>query len=125
MSALLIGLAAPAGAQDETQINAPIVLRDKFANFVSPANEVFQDVAEVPTGSVGQSAMNVELNGVEISIPTDASKPMSIEGKDAGLIAIEFPFSSNASRAEVVSRGVVDHGSDCQKRWFSSSNYCA
>lgn len=107
LSALLIGLAAPAGAQDETQINTLAVLEDKFAGFVSPAKEVMWDVAEVPTGSVGQSAINVDLNGVEISIPTDASNPLSIESKDAGLIAIELPFSGDAARAEVISRGVV------------------
>jgi hypothetical protein len=43
---------------------------------------VLDGVADVPTDSTGSTAVDTQLNGVEIAVPVDPADPLVVEGAD-------------------------------------------
>ncbi|MDR2380093.1 MAG: DUF2599 domain-containing protein [Bifidobacteriaceae bacterium] len=68
---------------------------------------VLDDVADIPTDSTGSTAVEAELNGVEITVPVDPADALTVEGADGLGVAVDLPFSSTAEHADVVDTGIV------------------
>jgi hypothetical protein len=106
---LILGLAVPAHAEDEPSSDVVSVLSDITSESTSPITDVLENVAQVATDSVGDTAIDADIGGVNISVPTDPSDPVSLESSTGNVITIELPFADVAAKAEVVAEGVVSY----------------
>ena len=77
MGALTLGLAVPASAEDEPASDVGSTLSDLTNDSTSPATDVLVDVAQVPTDSTGETAIDATVAGIDVIVPTDPSDPRS------------------------------------------------
>lgn len=54
-----------------------------------------------------ETAIDATVAGIDVTIPTDPSDPISLESSSGDVISIELPFADAASNATVVTEGVV------------------
>jgi Protein of unknown function (DUF2599) len=105
--ALILGLVVPANAEDEPSVDVGSALLDVTTDSSSPATDVLSDVAQVATDSSGDTAIDATVGGVDITVPTYPSNPVSLESSTGNVISIELPFADAAANAAVVTEGVV------------------
>jgi len=104
---LTFGLAVPAHAEEGAGAEVGSVLSDITSESTSAVTDVLENVAQVATDSVGDTAIDAEIGGVSINVPTDPSSPVSLESIAGNVITLQLPFANAASNAEVVAEGVV------------------
>lgn len=107
VGALILGLAVPAHAEDDPSVDAGSALSVSTSASSLPTTEVLSNVAQVPTDSSGDTAIDATVGGVDIKVPTDPSNPVSFESSTGNVISIELPFANAAANARVVTQGVV------------------
>lgn len=73
---LTLGLAFPASAEDGPSGDAGSALSDLTSSSTSPATDVLSDVAQVPTDSSGETAIDANVAGIDVTVPTDPSDPI-------------------------------------------------
>lgn len=107
VGALTFGLFVPAYADEPTGNDIASALEAVTADSSTPGSEVLDDVAEVATDSGGSTAIDATVDGIEVTIPTDPSFPLTLESENGQAISIGLPFADGAENAEVVTSGVV------------------
>ena len=99
----------PAHAEEEPDGGAGSILSKVTSESTSPATDILENVAQVATVSVGDTAIDAVIDGASINVPTDPSRPVSIESSTGKQIRVELPFADEASKAEVVAEGVISY----------------
>lgn len=69
--------------------------------------DVLNDVAQVLTREDGSAAIDVVVEDVSVTVPTDPSRAISMTLEDDVPLMIALPFADDAAQAEVLQDGVV------------------
>lgn len=112
VGALTLGLAVPANAEDDPSGDVGAALSQLTADSNSPATDVLSDVAQVTTDSTGDTAIDATVAGIDVTVPTDPSDPISLESSSGQSISIDLPFSDAAENGTVVTEGVVAYANN-------------
>lgn len=115
-SAALVGCAviaisllgtAPAHAR-EAATDSLSVLSDVSAASSDPTTDVLANVAHVTPSIRGADAIDATIGDIDVTVPTDPSDPLILVSESARL-QIALPFAARASKAEIVTEGVVSY----------------
>jgi hypothetical protein len=101
-------MAAPAHAENSPSDSLD-ALASVSAKADTPITDVLSNVAQVPTVDVGVAAIDATVGGVEVTVPSDSSTPVSLVSPAGVSIDIALPFAKKESTAEVVTDGVVSY----------------
>ncbi|MDB5161982.1 MAG: hypothetical protein JWM52_490 [Candidatus Saccharibacteria bacterium] len=96
-----VGLTSVAYA-DEIDVSAGAVVAIEDS-----APDVLEDVADVPTGTTGEEAINSTVAGTSISVPTDPQSGIIFDTASGPALTIGLPSAATAEDAEVIQNGVV------------------
>jgi hypothetical protein len=117
MGALILPPTAALGSEESSLVSVNSALQTVTQQSLSTKTDVLRNVAYVATDSVGQDAIQTNVNGVNVTIPTNPSNQVQMRRDGSPGFSIQLPFSSNASSVEVVDEGFVSY----DNRNFSST----
>ncbi|NQX12280.1 hypothetical protein HQQ80_11635 [Microbacteriaceae bacterium VKM Ac-2855] len=103
---LAVGAGTPAAA-DPVGESTIDVLQDVTDQAASPSETVLDDVANVHTDEVGVSSIDATVAGIDVDVPTDPSRPITLDSERVDPIAISLPFASQADDSIALADGVV------------------
>lgn len=108
LASVLVSLAIPAHAA-ETATDPLGALTEVSANADSLTTNVLSNVAKVSTDENGSAAINATVAGVDVTVPTDPTAPISLASEGGPGIEISMPFADQADDAKVIKDGVVSY----------------
>ena len=108
--ASLISISGPAAFAEDT--NSGIGVQNALAsvtsiNDTSQTNDVLKQVAEVPTDAQGISAIDANVSGVSITLPTDPSNAVVMKSTSGVSLSIDLPNGESADNNVVLQDGAV------------------
>lgn len=107
VSALTIGVAVPVYADVQPVDDAGSALSDVTNGPGAADTDVLARLADVSTDTIGAAAIDATVAGIDVTVPTDPSDPITLESRSGTSISIDLPFANAASDATVVADGVV------------------
>lgn len=109
VGAMVLSFAGPVSAEDVPATDPLAALSVVSEASSTPATDLLGGVAAIATDAVGSSAIDATVGGVDVTVPTDPSIPLSIDSGTSGSISVVLPFSNEADSALVVQEGVVSY----------------
>jgi hypothetical protein len=108
--ASLISISGPAAFAEDT--SSGIGVQNALASVTSindtnQTNDVLKQVAEVPTDAQGISAIDANVSGVSITLPTDPSNAIVMKSTSGVNLSIEIPNGSSSDNNVVLQNGAV------------------
>ncbi|QWL30909.1 hypothetical protein [Rathayibacter toxicus] len=106
-AALIVSCALPTEAA-ERESAVVHALHAVSAKATDSTTNVLNGVAMVTMDVEGSTAIDSTVNGVNVSVPVDPAKPLSLHAPGKA-ISVTLPFANSASKARVVAHGVVSY----------------